>query len=186
MEEKGLSLLQRGQKGIARVIFSRSGLILALLAVHAALLIGVFYWFEQFLPHIVGGTVLLTAGMVLYLLSSSIDPTAKITWLILVMLLPVFGALLFWYTQSDIGHRAVRDRVERLREQTQYEICRPDPARALEKEDPGAANLARYIGRCGCHPVYDHTAATYFPTGEAKWEEMLKQLEQAEKFILYY
>ena len=183
MEEKGLSLLQRGQKGIARVIFSRSGLILALLAVHAALLIGVFYWFEQFLPHIVGGTVLLTAGMVLYLLSSSIDPTAKITWLILVMLLPVFGALLFWYTQSDIGHRAVRDRVERLREQTQYEICRPDPARALEKEDPGAANLARYIGRCGCHPVYDHTAATYFPTGEAKWEEMLKQLEQAEKFI---
>ena len=45
------------------------------------------------------------------------------------------------------------------------------------------ANLAKYIHRCGCHPVYDQTAVTYFPSGEAKWEEMLKQLEQAEKFI---
>lgn len=183
LEEKGLSLLKRGRKGVARVIFSRSGLILALLLVQAVLLFDMFGWFEKFLPHIVGGSVLLTAGMVLYLLNSSIDPTAKITWLVIVMMLPVFGALLFWYTQSDIGHRAVKNRVEHLRIQTQDKLDQPDTAQALEKENPGAANLARYIRHCGCHPVYDRTEVIYFPTGQEKWEEMLKQLEQAEKFI---
>ena len=183
MEEKGLSLLKRGQRGIARVIFSRSGLILGLLLVNAAITIGVFYWFEQFLPHVVGGNMLITVGMVLYLLSSNMNPTAKITWLILVMVLPVFGALLFWYTQSDVGHRAVKRRLAHLEEQTMGAIRRPEQAQALKEENPAVANLARYMRHCGCHPVYNHTAATYFPSGEAKWEEMLKQLEQAEKFI---
>lgn len=78
MEEKGLSLLKRGQKGLARIIFSRSGLILVLLAIQAALLFSAFHWFERFLPHILGGTVLFTAIMVLCLLNSRIDPPQKL------------------------------------------------------------------------------------------------------------
>ena len=135
MEEKGLSLLKRGRQGIARVIFSRSGLILGLLLVNAAITIGVFYWFEQFLPHVVGGNMLITVGMVLYLLSSNMNPTAKITWLILVMVLPVFGALLFWYTQSDVGHRAVKRRLAHLEEQTMGAIRRPEQVPKERRRD---------------------------------------------------
>ena len=32
-------------------------------------------------------------------------------------------------------------------------------------------------------PVYENTAMTYFPSGEAKFEELLRQLETAEKYI---
>lgn len=52
--------------------------------------------------------------MVVYLLNSSINPTAKITWLIVIMLLPVFGVLLFCYTRSNIGHRALKERTHRI------------------------------------------------------------------------
>ena len=45
------------------------------------------------------------------------------------------------------------------------------------------AALARYIHRSGCYPVFERMAATYFPIGEEKWHEMLRQLEQAEHFI---
>ena len=117
-ENIGLSLLKKGQKGIIHAIFSRMGLILLLLIVQIFLLFGVFRWFENFLPHIFGGTILFTVGMVLYLLNSSIDPTAKITWLIVIMLMPVFGALLFWYTQSNLGNRALKARLNQLMSQT--------------------------------------------------------------------
>ena len=53
----------------------------------------------------------------------------------------------------------------------------------LAEENGGAAALAHYMGRSGCHPVYDKTAVTYFPLGEEKFEEMLKQLETAQHFI---
>ena len=176
----GLSLLKKGKTGLVHAIFSRLGLILLLLALQVLALFGVFQWFEEFLPHIWGGTVLFTAFMVLYLLGSRLDPTAKITWLIVIMLLPVFGALLFWDTQSDIGHRAVKARLSQLAGQARDSI--PQQADVLDKlaaEDPGAAALARYIRRSGCYPVFDRTAVTYFPLGEDKWAELLRQLEKA-------
>ena len=179
-KEVGLRLLKKGKQGIFRMIFSRSGLILVLLVVQVLFLFSIFHWFEEFLPHIYGGVVF----MVLYLLNSSMDPTAKITWLVVVMLLPVFGALLFLYTQKNIGHRALRDHYAQLNKETEKSLTQnPETEKALRQSDPGAAALARYVGRSGCYPVYDHTSVTYFPLGEDKFKEMLIQLEKAEKFI---
>ena len=181
---QGMSLLRKGQKGIIHMIFSRLGLILLLLAFHAFLLFSVFYWFRNFLPHIYGGTVLFTAIMVVYLLNTTMDDSAKITWLIVIMLLPVFGALLFWYTRSNVGHRALQKRVAQLMEQTRD--CIPQSQAVEEKlgkEAPDARALAHYLGRTGCYPAYDNTDVTYFPLGERMWERMLQELEQAEHFI---
>ena len=180
----GLSLLKKGKQGFFHIIFSRLGLIVFLLALQFMALFSLFQWFEDFLPHLLGGAALFTALMVLCLLNSRLDPTAKITWLIAIMLLPVFGALLFWYTQSDIGHRAVKARLSQLDGQARG--CIPqheETLQALEAENPGAGSLARYIRRSGCFPVYGQTVAAYFPSGEDKWAEMLRQLEQAERFI---
>ncbi len=183
-DNKGISLLKKGKKGIVSIIFSRLGMIILLLLIQVLLLLTVFRWFEAFIPHIYGGTIIFTLFMVLYLLSTSIDPTAKITWLIIIMLLPVFGALLFIFIRSDIGHRALKSRVQHLNEQTKDRITQdPETLEALSSAAPGAAGLSRYISRSGSFPVYDKTEVTYFPTGEAKFAELLKQLEQAEKFI---
>ena len=102
-DSNGIALLKKGQKGLVRAIFSRLGLIVLLLAVQVGFLFFLFFRFEAFLPHALGGTALFTAVMVLYLLNRPIDPTAKITWLIVIMLLPVFGALLFLFTRARWG-----------------------------------------------------------------------------------
>ena len=54
----------------------------------------------------------------------------------------------------------------------------------LKALEPGAASLAKYLYGRGCgFPVYQNTAMTYFPGGEAKFEELLRQLETAEEYI---
>ena len=183
-KDMGLRLLKKGQRGMIHAVFSRFGLILLLLVVQVFVLFSVFQWFEEFVPHILSGTMFFTAIMVIYLLNSRIDPTAKITWLIVIMLLPVFGVLLYWYTQSDIGHRALKKRVDQIITETKESI--PQSQQAMEhltEENPGVAALARYMHRSGCHPVYENTAVTFFPLGEDKFEEMLRQLEEAQHFI---
>lgn len=183
-KETGLRLLENGKQGIFRMIFSRSGLILVLLAVQVLFLFSIFHWFEAFLPHIYGGVIIFTIFMVLYLLNSSMDPTAKITWLVVAMLLPVFGALLFLYTQKNIGHRTLRDRYEQLNREKETSLQQnPETEKAFQQSDSGAAALSRYVQRSGCYPVFDHTSVTYFPLGEDKFKEMLIQLEKAEHFI---
>ena len=180
----GLNLLKRGQKGIIHAIFSRFGLMLLLLLLQFFFLFSIFYWFEGLLPHVYGGTILFSFVMVIYLLNSGINSTAKVTWLVVIMLLPVFGLLLFLYTQSDIGHRALKMRVNDIIANTKERIPQSEEVMdRLSKENPGVAALAHYIHRSGCHPVYDKTSVTYFPLGENKFEEMLKQLEEAKHFI---
>ncbi len=183
-KNKGITLLKKGQKGIIHVIFSRFGLILLLFIIQVLILFSIFQWFEEFIPHIFGGTMLFTAIMIIYLLNSRINPIAKITWLIVVMLLPVFGVFLFLYTQSDIGHRVLKKRINQIIINTKENICQSnDVMEHLTKENPNIAALAHYINKRGCHPVFENTSITYFPLGENKFEEMLRQLETAKHFI---
>ena len=183
-KNKGLRLIKKGQKGISHAIFSRFGLILFLLFIQVRFLFDIFLWFEDFLPHVMGGSVLFTFLMVVYLLNSRLNPTAKITWLIVIMLLPVFGVLLFLYTQSNIGHRALKKWVnDVIAESKSCIVQETGVMERFTRENCGAASLARYIQRSGCYPVYEKTAATYVPSGEEKFREMLVQLEAAEHFI---
>ncbi len=183
-DKKGIRLLKKGRKGLIYTVFSRLGLILLLLILQFSVVLGLFQWFAGLLPHVLGGTILFNIIMVLYLLNSGINPTAKITWLILIILFPVFGALLLLYTQTEIGHRAVKMRVAQLIEETDGYIEQEEQTVAsLEKENPGVASMAAYIRHTGCYPVFDNTRVTYFSSGEDKFAEMLIQLERAEHFI---
>ena len=184
-EDGGLRLLKKGQKGIVHAIFSRFGLVLLLMLLQVGVLWSVFRWFGGLLPHYFGGSVVVTSAMVIYLLNSDMDNSAKITWMVTIAILPVVGVPLFFYVKSNIGHNALKKRVTHLTEEARG--LQPQPlaaAQELAEADPGAASLARYLhGKGGGFSVYRNTEVTYFPGGEAKFEELLRQLEKAEKYI---
>ena len=184
-EDGSIRLLKKGQSGLVHAIFSRFGLILILLLLQAFALFSLLRWFGELLPHYLGGTLLVTAAMMVYLLNQDMDNSVRITWLVVTALAPVLGVPLFWYTKADIGHRVLRKRLMELEGQTRAQLPQDERAvRRLEAEDPGAASLTRYLrGRGGGFPVYQNTAVTYFPGGEAKFEELLRQLETAKKYI---
>ena len=177
-------LLKKGKWGIMRIVFSRLGLIILLLLMQFMFIFSVFRWFAELLPHIMGGTVIFTIIMVLYLLNSNINPTAKITWLIFIAIMPVFGALFFLYTQTEIGHRAVAKRLRELINATRDSITQDvGTLEKLDKEGADVKALYSYINRTGCFPISDDTSVTYFPLGEDKFKAMLEELEKAEHFI---
>ena len=183
-ENTGISLLKKRQKGLLRALFSRLGIIVLLLLLQIFALVFLLRTFEAYAPHVYTAMTILAIAVVLYLINSSIDPTAKVTWLIIITLTPVFGGLLLLYTQMDIGHRAVKDVISRMVSTTRDAIPQdPKAAQDLEQESPASAALARYISRSGCYPVYGNTEVTYFPLGEDKFAELLVQLERAERFI---
>ena len=184
-EDGGLRLLKKGQKGVIHAIFSRFGLVLLLLLLQVGLLVSIFRWFGNLLPHYFGGSVVVTAAMVLYLLNSKMDNSAKITWMVVIALFPVVGVPLFFYVKSNVGHNILRKRLLELEDVLRTQLPQNrSVVQKLEASEPGAASLATYLyGRGGGFPVYENTAMTYFPSGEAKFEELLRQLETAEKYI---
>ncbi len=186
MTGRGMRLLKKGQKGIVRAVFSRIGLMTVMLLLHFGIFFAGFFWLgERYMSHFYVLEVLISVGSILYLVNcSNIDPSAKITWLIVLMLMPVFGGLLLLYSRSDLGHRALKKRIQTLVEETEFKIPQNEAVLAqLRQENPGSAALATYLRQKGGFPVYGGCDVTYFPSGEAKFEALLRELEAAEDFI---
>ncbi len=136
------------------------------------------------MPRIYAVISLLSVVMLLFLINSRMDPSSKITWLIIITAFPVFGAMLYAYVKSDIGHRTLKARIDTLNMSTADLINQNDDAiTALKKIDPNAASLAKYIHSKGCHPIYKSQKVEYLPTGEDKFKSVLCELEKAEKYI---
>ena len=181
-EDGGLRLLKKGQKGMIHAIFSRFGLVLVLLLLQVGVLFSIFRWFGNLLPHYFGSSVIVSAAMVIYLLNSKMDNSAKITWMVVISILPVVGVPLFFYVKSNFGHNFLRKRLLELENELREQLPQNDAAvDALQQAEPGAASLAKYLyGPGGGFPVYQNTAVTYFPSGEAKFAELLRQLDKEE------
>lgn len=184
-EDGGIRLLRKGQKGLIHAIFSRFGLVLVLLVLQFGALFSLMRWFSNLLPHYLGGTLLVTAVMMVYLLNQDMNNSVRIPWLVVTALAPVLGVLLFCYTKEDVGHRVLKKRLLELEGQTRSQLPQPKKAsKALDTDCPGAASLAQYLrGRGGGFPVYENTQVTYFPSGEAKFAALLPQLESATQYI---
>ena len=184
-EDGGIRLLRKGQKGLIHAIFSRFGLVLVLLVLQFGALFSLMRWFSNLLPHYLGGTLLVTAVMMVYLLNQDMNNSVRIPWLVVTALAPVLGVLLFCYTKEDVGHRMLKKRLLELEGQTRSQLPQPKKAsKALDADCPGAASLAQYLrGRGGGFPVYENTQVTYFPSGEAKFAALLPQLESATQYI---
>ena len=184
-EDGGIRLLRKGQKGLIHAIFSRFGLVLVLLVLQFGALFSLMRWFSGLLPHYLGGTLLVTAAMMVYLLNQDMNNSVRIPWLVVTALAPVLGVLLFCYTKEDVGHRMLKKRLLELEGQTRSQLPQPKKAdKALDADCPGAASLAQYLrGRGGGFPVYENTHVTYFPSGEAKFAALLPQLESATQYI---
>ena len=179
-EDGGIRLLRKGQKGLIHAIFSRFGLVLVLLVLQFGALFSLMRWFSGLLPHYLGGTLLVTAAMMVYLLNQDMNNSVRIPWLVVTALAPVLGVLLFCYTTEDVGHRMLKKRLLELEGQTRSQL--PQPKKADQALD--AASLAQYLrGRGGGFPVYENTQVTYFPSGEAKFAALLPQLESATQYI---
>ncbi len=177
-------LVQTGKWGLKRVIFSRTGLVTLLFLIQIGLLGAVFFWFREFQSHYLGGSLVLTVVVVLVVLNSDLDPTAKLTWMVIIMAMPVFGSLFYWYTRRDVGHRLLKAVMAERQAQSRNQLEQEDAVmKALSDREPGAAGMARYVARSGCFPVFDGTSVRYFPMGEDMFAAMLEELEQAEKFI---
>ncbi len=183
-DNKGIRLLKRGKKGLFRVIFSRIGLITILILAQIFMMLSMLIWLSDYYVHYSGILTAFAVVMVVYLLNTRMNPSAKITWLIVIMLFPLPGAAFLAYTKSNIGHRTLKKRMETIIKETDSYISQDeDVFETMKDEKPETVTLAKYINRSGCYPAYHNTSVTYFPSGEAKFAELLKQLEQAKHFI---
>ena len=172
------------KKGLLHLIFSRFGIIVLLILLQVAIYISLYGWLKSLLPFFSVLMMLFVVCGVVYLFNSGMDSSAKLTWMLIIAILPLTGAMFLFFTRENLGHRMLKKRETELIQQTRDAIPQPEGVlEALEADGSGTDDLVRYLNRSGCFPAYGNTEVTYFPIGEDKFTAMLEELEKAQKYI---
>ena len=135
-QENVVKLLNKKKKSLLqKVFFSRLTLIVLLIVLQLLLSAGIFVWFRQYLTHYELLRGIFTFAMVLYLFNSPMDSSAKLTWLMVIAIVPYVGAFFLWYSQTNLGHRTIHDRSAELIRRTKNTLPQDETVlKNLEKD----------------------------------------------------
>ena len=182
--DKKKEIVDKGKKGIFKVVFGRTTIVVLLLLLQILILSLAFLWLEKYVVFFYGGSVFLSAILVIHIVNKDENPAFKLAWMIPLLVFPVFGALLYLFLHLQIGTALINERLKRLSQETkEYSNQRQDVLEDLMELDPSVGSLATYLQREAGAPVYRNTSVDYFSIGEDMFESMKEELLKAESFI---
>ena len=172
------------KKGLFRIIFSRTGIILLLVLIQFGLMVSSVYYLREYLPFIYGAVIILEAIAVIYIINSKGNPAFKMTWMLCVLVFPLIGVMLYVFAQMQVGTRFMRSRLSTLRIETApYMQQDPEIVDHIRASKSANAQLSYYLSRQLGFPTYRNTEVYYYPLGEYKFKAMLQELQKARKYI---
>ncbi|UUX32976.1 cardiolipin synthase [Fundicoccus culcitae] len=161
------------------------------LFIYLILIIIQIAWWYVFFTNIISHSALINAiltlfsvFMILYLVSKDESPAYRISWIIVISLMPIFGGLLY----AAMGNKRPQKSMTRLlNNQSKLHMHEmetvPSAKKLLFQKDQRLGSMSQYIHDYGDSPVYTNTGVTYFPAGETMMDTLLKDLEEAKEHI---
>ncbi|MBQ2455016.1 MAG: cardiolipin synthase [Firmicutes bacterium] len=179
-----LRLAKPMKRGLLRLVFSRFFLIVLFIVFEVLLVLSFYDWLQEYLNYLSAFQALFTVVMVVYLFNSSMDSSARLTWMFIIALAPLPGAALLWFTQTSVGHRLIKMRFAQLTEETRGMLEQDEKILyEVGARDPSAADLKHFLDLSGDFPIYGDTRTDYLPSGEDAFSAMLRELAKAKKTI---
>ena len=120
---------------------------------------------------------------VLYIITKRDEGTYKILWLLVILIAPIPGALLYALFGNKRTAGPLRRRLEKAEQALPPMGDSGEALSALEEEEPRLAQTFRWMAGTTGYPIRVNTGATYYPIGEKLYAAMLQELEKAEKYI---
>lgn len=183
-DEEKIIILDKGKRGLFRVVFGRTTIILSLILIQLLAFIVMFNWLQQYIPYYYGVYLVLLVLIVQYVINSESIPEMQISWVILVLSVPFIGIPLFLIAKFQVGNRILNARLQQiLKETEQFSYQDPEAKYEFSKQMPEYAGIANYLKQIGGFSVYKNTKVTYFPLGDDMFDVLLEDLKKAEKFI---
>lgn len=99
LNEDAVLLLNKGKRGLFRLIFGRTTVVILLLAAQVLLLFVGFWKLNGSIVYSVSS--LLGLAVTLTIVNKPENPAIKITWIVLIMLVPVFAVPFYFFVNME-------------------------------------------------------------------------------------
>jgi len=182
--EENVIRLEKGKRGLLNILFGRSMICAFLLLLQYGAMFAAISWMGENAAYAWVAGVLIGFLVVLHVVNREGNMAMKLTWIFIIMVVPIFGIGLYVWIQTNWGHRLMHRALQKTISETK-EYVSNDVAvvKKIEDEDIQLYRLVKYLDNHGNFPIFDDTESRYLATGEEYFEVLLDELEKAENFI---
>ena len=184
MNKDFLERVIRRLRLMLRIAFSRTAIIVVALLLQLFVFFASFYWLKDYSTAVYAAFVLLGAVTVVHILNEENNASFKIAWIIPVLVIPVFGTVLYIYINLQPGTKRIHKKLTKIEDEIRPYLAQNEEAvQELQEQSAGEKGIADYLYHADTYPVYAGCKMKYYPIGEAKFADMIEQLKRAEHFI---
>lgn len=167
-----------------RALFRQRFIVIALLAFQVLFLLYLLQSSSAISDVIAGLFKVISVLVALYIFSRRDKSAYKLTWVFMILMFPIFGGLFYLLFNFQSTSKATERKIAKIFKKTRKFFDLPGSDFYLATKNlPSAAASLSYINNCAGFPVYSDTATRYLSPGEKMFDELLLQLEKAEKYI---
>ena len=110
-------------RGLFRIIFGRTAFVVLFMAIQVGILFGAFRWLEEYMHIVYAISILLSAAVIIYIFNEPINSSFKMAWIVPVLVIPVFGVLLYIFVQMQFQTKLM---ARRLKKKHRRHSCLPE------------------------------------------------------------
>ncbi len=126
-----------------------------------------------------------TIVAIIFLARSKDDPYYKVYWILIMLVVPFFGVILYVYLKSKKVTNKQLNKWNKISSDSLSAICqKKEPLALLKNSSLDHVGIANYISNTTGMSVTQNNQLDYLKNGEVYFESLLKDLKQAKKFIL--
>lgn len=165
--------------GMIRIVF-----VGLLVLGQAALIIFASHWLRQQSSLVVLAMNLLSLIVVLFIISSTMNSSYKVVWIMIIFALPVTGMIFYFaWGRKSIG-RVARENDKKAREMVAPLLQLDDGTlERFERACPDYIRISRYMQKSG-YPIYENAQSTeFYANGEEFFPAFFENLKKAKKYI---
>ena len=140
-EHRIVRLAKPVKKGLLHLVFSRFLIIFLLMGLQVGVFVVLYGWLAHLSRYTIVAQTVFTGVVVIYLFNNEMDTSAKLTWLFLISLFPLPGAALLSFTQTNLGHRNLKQQVDRRIQESKKALLQPEVLHDGDELKLGAARL---------------------------------------------
>ena len=181
---KETKFAKKSKRGIHKVIFGRTMFIVLLLIIQVTIILALFLWLNVYFRVAYWtffGISIITA---IEIFSNDSDPTVKLSWILLVVGLNVFGVFFYWFTRFDVGHHKLKKNIANVTLEGSKLQKKPDDViENIKKNAKSLSNRSNYLINVGGYYPYKYNKLSYYKFGEDMLPVFLEDLRSAKKFI---
>lgn len=173
---------QMSGKHFAGLVLGRMPVTLLLIAVQILWLVAFGIWLSRYAAWINTAFTLASVAIVAYLILKDENQSYKLTWIIVVAFLPLFGGAMYLLFGNKRPSRRMRKRLEAV-DALHRDLMEMPNGQAMPDPNTRMAGTSAYLSRRGPFPAYRNTDVAYFEVGEKMFARMIPDLESARSYI---